>query len=389
MYGSLSQTPTDFVVYQHKSPKQRSFAVRLCTYSVFGCFLLLLYELIFLARTSANRDWDHLRRSKFTLQDVQRTIVTHTTPDDVKYVLGKDPESAFYEFGWSDIKSSDDSVCAQLKGVTNEKVVLGFNKTSNPASLALAQVLGRLATEGWEPYRDVLFCEVKQLEGWQSHYSSTFGKRSLAYLTGIQGNASFANPLLWHTLSHASESVLNPPPDPSWPRGDKSLEFMQYELGVPSMAIGAGSDAATAQTLGLVVSELTYHSVIPFRFEPYANLIYSVAQGNRAAKQARKLAKLAPDLDLEIDDIQDEYTKEYPWFDGWRKWLLLFRMKALNWRLFYLDRQFLGINGHVIFNKLPNGEPSIMPALHGSSKPEIRDLIRALRKVREYLSSDS
>ena len=134
---------------------------------------------------------------------------------------------------------------------------------------------------------------------------------------------------------------------------------------------------------------MTYHSVIPFRFEPYANLIYSVAEGKRAAKQARKLAKLAPDLDSEIDDIQDEYTKEYPWFDGWRKWLLLFRMKALNWRLFYLDRQFLGIKGHVIFNKLPNGEPSIMPALHGSSKPEIRDLIRALRKVREYLSSDS
>lgn len=359
--------------------------MRLCAYSLFGCFLLLLYELIFLARTSANRDWDHLRRSKFTLQQVQRTIVTHTTPDDVQFVVGKDSEEAFNEFGWSEIKSTEFSVCAQLKGVTNEMVVLGFNKSSNPASLALAQVLGRLANDGWEPYRDIVFCEVKQLEGWQEQYSPAFKGHALAYVTGVEGNISLANPLLWHVLDVASENVLNPPPNASWPRGDPSMEHMQYKLGVPSMAVGASSDAATAQVMGMVLSELTYHSVIPFRFELYANLIDSSARGSRASKQARKLAKLAPILDAEIESVQAEYTREYPWFDGWRKWLLLFKLKTLNWRLFYLDRQFLGQGGHTVFNKLPNGQPTILPALHESSKSNLKGLIEALRNVRKYL----
>jgi len=53
---------------------------RFLAYSIFGIVLLIVYQIVFMARTSASRDWNHLHDSHFTLPDVQRFALSNVMP---------------------------------------------------------------------------------------------------------------------------------------------------------------------------------------------------------------------------------------------------------------------------------------------------------------------
>lgn len=48
---------------------------RTVAYGLFGCMLLLIYQIVFMTRTSASRDWNHLHSNKFSLPSVQRFVL--------------------------------------------------------------------------------------------------------------------------------------------------------------------------------------------------------------------------------------------------------------------------------------------------------------------------
>lgn len=55
-------------------PRKSRFPQRMCFYTVVGIITLTVAQLIFLARTSAARDWDHLHHSRFSRQQVRRML---------------------------------------------------------------------------------------------------------------------------------------------------------------------------------------------------------------------------------------------------------------------------------------------------------------------------
>lgn len=51
---------------------------RLTGYAIIGCLFLLIYQFVFMARTSASRDWNHLHENYFTPVHVKRLLVQRT-----------------------------------------------------------------------------------------------------------------------------------------------------------------------------------------------------------------------------------------------------------------------------------------------------------------------
>lgn len=63
--------------------RKSKFPQRMCLYTVMGIIYLSIAQLIFLARTSAARDWDHLHYSRFSRQEVRREVIKGVSNESI------------------------------------------------------------------------------------------------------------------------------------------------------------------------------------------------------------------------------------------------------------------------------------------------------------------
>ena len=186
--------------------------------------------------------------------------------------------------------------------------------------------------------------------------------------------------------------------------GSDYTVFQDY-LGIPSVNIGFGPNAtspvyhyhsnydsfhwmekfgdpsfkchATAAKLwGLLTVSLTEQELIAFKLTEYSELLQnyvnevelkipldsplydaSVQSFDDLQSDIGQFIEAAIEYDKYTKQLDEEYTKEYPWYKFYKKLALLIRVKVANYRLFKIERLFLYEKGldnrswfkHVVF----------------------------------------
>lgn len=123
---------------------------------------------------------------------------------------------------------------------------------------------------------------------------------------------------------------------------------------------------------GLLTLSLAEREVIPFKATQYGKLLHwqvdnlekDISGGHNNTHVFSKLKgeledfiEKAEEYDKYTTKLQDEYTKDYPWYKWYIKVTLLFKIKITNFKLFKLERAFLYEDGlddrswfkHIVF----------------------------------------
>lgn len=123
---------------------------------------------------------------------------------------------------------------------------------------------------------------------------------------------------------------------------------------------------------GLLTLSLSETEVIPFKATDYGKLLYNQVSSleqelSRGDNETHVFSKLKDELSEFIDQakeydeytrkLQDEYTRDYPWYKWYIKVTLLFKIKITNFKLFKIERAFLYDEGlddrswfkHIVF----------------------------------------
>lgn len=301
----------------------------------------------------------------------------------------------------------------------------GADPNSGSATvLELARVLGELYSTGWRPFRTLVFGswdgEEYGLVGsteWGEDEAKHLSNHVAAYLnvdvaySGLGFHVS-ANPLLHNAIYSSAKRTPHPLHEDLslydyWAAGESKAQIypmgsgsdfvvFQDHLGIPSMDVGFEGGkyspvyhyhsnydslhwmktfgdpsfryhATVGKFLGLVITELTGYSVLPFRASSYAHLLQSTLKtyledidsedASTLLEDAENFVDASTSFDSYLDELDEEYHKDFKWWEKWKRALVSAKIRIANLKSIYLDRKFLYPEGldnrnwfkHVVF----------------------------------------